>query len=333
MNGWKSTLLSRKVHRLSYSSPAGFMTEILRIATRTSPLAMWQAEHVARRLQEIHPGLQIEMVGMVTRGDKILDSPLSKIGGKGLFVKELELGMLEGSADIAVHSMKDVPMEFPAGLHLPVIMQREDPRDAFVSNRYASLDELPEGAIVGTSSLRRQTQIRACYPHLQIRDLRGNVNTRLGKLDNDEYAAIILASAGLIRLQFQSRITAYLSTEQSLPAIGQGAIGIECRQHDPRIENLLAPLRHADTATCVLAERAMNQRLNGGCQIPVAGFAELQGEQLRMRGLIGFPDGSKVYTCELIGRAADPTALGVSVAENLLQQGGHSVLASLGIHV
>ena len=309
------------------------MTEILRIATRTSPLAMWQAEHVARRLQEIHPGLQIEMVGMVTRGDKILDSPLSKIGGKGLFVKELELGMLEGSADIAVHSMKDVPMEFPAGLHLPVIMQREDPRDAFVSNRYASLDELPEGAIVGTSSLRRQTQIRACYPHLQIRDLRGNVNTRLGKLDNDEYAAIILASAGLIRLQFQSRITAYLSTEQSLPAIGQGAIGIECRQHDPRIENLLAPLRHADTATCVLAERAMNQRLNGGCQIPVAGFAELQGAQLRMRGPIGFPAGSKVYTCELIGRAADPTALGVAVAENLLQQGGHSVLASLGIHV
>lgn len=210
------------------------MTKLLRIATRTSPLAMWQAEHVASRLQALYPDLQVEMVGMVTRGDKILDSPLSKIGGKGLFVKELEVGMLEGTADIAVHSMKDVPMEFPEGLHLPVVLQREDPRDAFVSNRYQTLDELPEGAIVGTSSLRRQTQIRAKYPHLQIRDLRGNVNTRLAKLDNGDYDAIILAAAGLIRLNFQARITAYLSTEQSLPAIGQGAIGIECRQHDAR---------------------------------------------------------------------------------------------------
>lgn len=308
------------------------MADIIRIATRTSPLAMWQAEHVARRLQEIHPGLQIEMVGMVTRGDKILDSPLSKIGGKGLFVKELELGMLEGSADIAVHSMKDVPMEFPEGLHLPIIMEREDPRDAFVSNKYSNLDELPEGAVVGTSSLRRQTQIRARYPHLQIKDLRGNVNTRLSKLDNGEYDAIILAAAGLIRLEFQSRITAYLSTDQSLPAIGQGAVGIECRRNDPRVENLLAPLLHPETAVRVRTERAMNHRLNGGCQIPVAGFAELVNGALRMRGLIGFPDGSAMYTCERIGCMVDPLALGIEVAEDLLAQGGDKVLASLGIH-
>lgn len=308
------------------------MSDTIRIATRTSPLAMWQAEHVAHRLQQIHPGLQIEMVGMVTRGDKILDSPLSKIGGKGLFVKELELGMLEGSADIAVHSMKDVPMEFPEGLHLPIIMEREDPRDAFVSNRYGNLDELPENAIVGTSSLRRQTQIRARYPHLQIRDLRGNVNTRLAKLDNGEYDAIILAAAGLIRLEFQSRITAYLSTEQSLPAIGQGAVGIECRRNDLRVENLLAPLLHPETAVRVRAERAMNHRLNGGCQIPVAGFAELVDGNLRLRGLIGFPDGSALYSCEKTGCVVDPNALGIEVAENLLAQGGDKVLASLGIH-
>ena len=308
------------------------MSEIIRIATRTSPLAMWQAEHVARRLQAIHPGLQIEMVGMVTRGDKILDSPLSKIGGKGLFVKELEVGMLEGVADIAVHSMKDVPMEFPEGLHLPIILEREDPRDAFVSNHYPTLDALPKGAIVGTSSLRRQTQIRARYPHLHIKDLRGNVNTRLSKLDNGEYDAIILAAAGLIRLEFATRITAFLSTEQSLPAIGQGAVGIECRRDDPRVENLLAPLRHAETTVRVRAERAMNQRLNGGCQIPVAGFAELEDGGLRLRGLIGFPDGSSVYTCEQRGCVVDPESLGIAVAENLLAQGGDKVLASLGIH-
>ena len=309
------------------------MTKLLRIATRTSPLAMWQAEHVASRLQELYPDLQVEMVGMVTRGDKILDSPLSKIGGKGLFVKELEVGMLEGTADIAVHSMKDVPMEFPEGLHLPVVLQREDPRDAFVSNRYQTLDELPEGAIVGTSSLRRQTQIRAKYPHLQIRDLRGNVNTRLAKLDNGDYDAIILAAAGLIRLNFQARITAYLSTEQSLPAIGQGAIGIECRQHDARIENLLAPLSHEATQLCVRAERAMNQRLNGGCQIPVAGFAEIQGNELRMRGLIGYPDGSQVFYCEQMGDLNHPEALGIAIAEDLLTQGGAAVLQTLGIQI
>ena len=307
--------------------------QTLKIATRQSPLALWQAEHIRARLQELYPDLKVELVKFVTQGDKILDTPLAKIGGKGLFVKELEVGMLEGTADIAVHSMKDVPMEFPEGLHLPVVLQREDPRDAFVSNRYQTLDELPEGAIVGTSSLRRQTQIRAKYPHLQIRDLRGNVNTRLAKLDNGDYDAIILAAAGLIRLNFQARITAYLSTEQSLPAIGQGAIGIECRQHDARIENLLAPLSHEATQLCVRAERAMNQRLNGGCQIPVAGFAEIQGNELRMRGLIGYPDGSQVFYCEQMGDLNHPEALGIAIAEDLLTQGGAAVLQTLGIQI
>lgn len=307
------------------------MTDTIRIATRTSPLAMWQAEHVAARLQALNPDLQVEMVGMKTKGDKILNSPLSKIGGKGLFVKELEVGMLEGKADIAVHSMKDVPMEFPEGLHLPVIMEREDPRDAFVSNNYKHLSELPDGAIVGTSSLRRQTQIRAAYPKLEIKDLRGNVNTRLSKLDNGEYDAIILAAAGLIRLEFKERITAYLSTEESLPAMGQGAVGIECRQNDPRVEDMLAPLVHDTTSIRVRAERAMNNHLNGGCQIPVAGFAEIDGDVLNMRGLIGYPDGSEVFRSEMTGSLDDPEALGIAMAEDLLQQGGDKVMASLGI--
>ena len=308
------------------------MTNSLRIATRTSPLALWQAEHVARLLREHHPSLQVELVGMTTRGDKILDSPLSKIGGKGLFVKELELGMLEGTADIAVHSMKDVPMEFPEGLHLPVIMEREDPRDAFVSNTYQSLDELPHGAVVGTCSLRRQTQLLARYPHLKTKDLRGNINTRLAKLDQGDYDAIILAAAGLIRMNFESRIITFLTPEQSLPACGQGAIGIECRMHDERVNRLLAPLLHPETALRVRVERAMNQRLNGGCQVPVAGFAELQGEQIRMRGLLGYPDGSALFTSEKIGSIQNPEALGQAVAEELLAQGGQQILQTLGLH-
>ncbi len=308
------------------------MTETIRIATRTSPLAMWQAEHVARRLTELHSGLRVELVGMTTRGDKILDSPLSRIGGKGLFVKELEVGMLEGSADIAVHSMKDVPMEFPEGLHLAVIMEREDPRDAFVSNTYASLEALPEGAVIGTCSLRRQMQLLARYPTLKTKDLRGNINTRLAKLDAGEYDAIILAAAGLIRMDFQPRITHYLSPEQSLPAVGQGAIGIECRQGDTRVEQLLAPLVDADTFIRVRAERAMNQRLNGGCQVPIAGFAELDGDTLRMRGLLGYPDGSALFTAEQLGSRHAPEALGIAIADSLLQQGGEKILHTLGIH-
>lgn len=307
------------------------MAEIIRIATRTSPLALWQAEHVAAQLTALHSDLQVELVGMTTRGDKILDSPLSRIGGKGLFVKELEVGMLEGIADIAVHSMKDVPMEFPEGLHLAVIMEREDPRDAFVSNTYSSLAELPAGAVVGTCSLRRQMQLLARYPHLKTKDLRGNINTRLAKLDNGEYDAIILAAAGLIRMKFEARITAYLSPEQSLPAVGQGAIGIECRVNDPRVESLLAPLIHPETLLRVRAERAMNQRLNGGCQVPIAGFAELEGEQLRMRGLLGYPDGSALFRAELVGSIHQPEALGVAIAESLLAQGGGKILSVLGL--
>ena len=241
--------------------------------------------------------------------------------------------MLEGTADIAVHSMKDVPMAFPEGLHLPVILEREDPTDAFVSNTYASIDELPQGARVGTCSLRRQTQIREYRPDLKILDLRGNVNTRLAKLDNDEYDAIILASAGLIRLGFQDRIRQGISSDQSLPAIGQGAVGIECRVDDERVNSLLAPLIHAETDIRVRAERALNSRLNGGCQVPVAGFAELQGDQIRLRGLIGYPDGSTVYRSEKVGATADAEALGVAVAEDLLDQGGRAVLESIGIHV
>lgn len=309
------------------------MSNILRIATRKSALALWQAEHVASRLKQIHPELQVELVGMMTRGDIILDTPLAKVGGKGLFVKELETGMLEGVADIAVHSMKDVPMAFPDGLHLPVIMEREDPTDAFVSNTYESIDALPLNARVGTCSLRRQTQIREYRPDLQILDLRGNVNTRLAKLDNDEYDAIILASAGLIRLGFQDRIRQGISTEQSLPAIGQGAVGIECRSDDPRVNALLAPLTHEETSIRVRAERALNNRLNGGCQVPVAGFAELKGDQLYLRGLIGFPDGSTIYRAEMTGSVNDAEAIGVAVAEDLLAQGGRNVLESIGIHV
>ncbi|WP_298608124.1 hydroxymethylbilane synthase [uncultured Thiothrix sp.] len=307
------------------------MAEIIRIATRTSPLALWQAEHVAARLQALHSDLQVELVGMTTRGDKILDSPLSRIGGKGLFVKELEVGMLEGSADMAVHSMKDVPMEFPEGLHLAVIMEREDPRDAFVSNHYQSLDELPEGAVIGTCSLRRQMQLLARYPQLKTKDLRGNINTRLAKLDNGEYDAIILAAAGLIRMQFAARITSYLSPEQSLPAVGQGAIGIECRVNDPRIQELLAPLIHPATLIRVRAERAMNHRLHGGCQVPIAGFAELQDGELRMRGLLGYPDGSALFRAEAVGDPHNPEALGISIADSLLAQGGDKILSVLGI--
>ncbi|MDD1607759.1 MAG: hydroxymethylbilane synthase, partial [Methylococcaceae bacterium] len=253
--------------------------KIIRIATRQSPLALWQAEHVAARLEQIFPQVKTELVKMVTRGDKILDAPLAKIGGKGLFVKELEQGMLEGSADIAVHSMKDVPVEFPEGLHLAAILTREDPSDAFVSNQYASFADLPANARIGTSSLRRQCQIKERYPNAEIISLRGNVNTRLAKLDAGDYDAIILASAGLKRLGMANRITQCLDTAVSLPACGQGAIGIECRVDDVEINEILSALHDNDTGLCVSAERAMNARLNGGCQVPIAGFAELQNNQ------------------------------------------------------
>lgn len=307
------------------------MSNIIRIATRKSPLALWQAEEVSRLLKQFHPELTIELVTMTTQGDKILDTPLAKIGGKGLFVKELEVGMLEGTADIAVHSMKDVPMAFPDGLHLAVILEREDPSDAFVSNTFERFSDLPQNAKVGTCSLRRQTQIKEARPDIEILDLRGNVNTRLSKLDNGDYDAIILASAGLKRLGFEERIKQSISAEQSLPAIGQGAIGIECRSDDERVNRLLEPLNHPETALRVKAERAQNTRLNGGCQIPIGGYAELIDDKIRLRGLIGFPDGSKIFRSEKQAPFDQAEALGIAVAEDLLSQGGDKVLEQLGI--
>jgi len=301
----------------------------VKIATRQSPLALWQAEYVAARLEQAHPGIKTELVKMVTKGDKILDAPLAKIGGKGLFVKELEQGMLEGAADIAVHSMKDVPVEFPEGLHLAVILPREDPRDAFVSNHYKSLEDLPENAKIGTSSLRRQCQIAERFPKAEILSLRGNVNTRLGKLDAGEYDAIILAAAGLIRLGFTDRITQTLDSSVSLPAIGQGAVGIECRSDDDEINALLAPLADEDSTIRVSAERAMNERLNGGCQVPIAGFAELQDGKLFMRGLVGKPDGSIIYRVEKTGAIEDAAMIGEAIADELLQSGAGKVLSEL----
>ncbi|HEX5638087.1 MAG TPA: hydroxymethylbilane synthase [Gammaproteobacteria bacterium] len=308
------------------------MSKLIRIATRKSPLALWQAEEVARQLTLHHPDIKIEYIKMTTKGDKILDAPLAKVGGKGLFVKELEQGLLDGTADIAVHSMKDVPMDFPPGLFLPIIMEREDPRDAFVSNHYATLADLPADARIGTSSLRRQLQIRAVMPKAKMLDLRGNVNSRLQKLDNGDYDAIILAAAGLIRLGFADRIRSHIPAEQSLPAIGQGAVGIECREHDHRILALLAPLNHPPTHTRLTAERAMNHRLNGGCQVPIAGYAELVApDQIWLRGLVGRPDGSQVVRNEIRGPAKDAATLGNTLAENLLAQGAETILKDLGM--
>lgn len=301
----------------------------LRIATRKSPLALWQANEVARQLQDLHPTLGVELVTMTTRGDKILDTPLNKVGGKGLFVKELEQGLLDGRADIAVHSMKDVPWDFPEGLHLPVIMQREDPSDAFVSNDYRELAALPAGACVGTSSLRRQAQVSARFPHLKILPLRGNVGTRLQKLDAGEFQAIILASAGLKRLGLANRIRNPLRYADCLPAIGQGAIGIECRLGDNDTERLIMPLRHPDTETCVRAERALNFRLHGGCQVPVAGYAELERPgHLWLRGLVGDPSGDPLIFSEIRGPAGQADELGGRLADDLLDRGADKILAS-----
>ena len=305
------------------------MSRQIRIATRKSALALWQAEYVKARLEAAHPGLTVTLVPMVSRGDKLLDAPLAKIGGKGLFVKELETALLEDEADIAVHSMKDVPMDFPAGLGLYCICEREDPRDAFVSNTYASLDVLPAGSVVGTSSLRRQAQLLARRPDLEIRFLRGNVNTRLAKLDAGEYDAIILAAAGLIRLGFEARIRDFISAEDSLPAGGQGAVGIECRSADAEVHALLAPLHHADTADRVNAERALNKRLNGGCQVPIACYALLEGGELWLRGLVGQPDGGELLRAEARAPRAAAETLGVQVAEALLAQGAARILAAV----
>ncbi len=302
------------------------LDKIFRIATRQSPLALWQAHYVQQRLMAAHPGLRVELVPMVTKGDVILDTPLAKVGGKGLFVKELELAMLENRADLAVHSMKDVPVAFPEGLGLVTICEREDPRDAFVSNHYDSLDELPQGAVVGTSSLRRQSQISERRPDLVIRSLRGNVGTRLSKLDAGEYDAIILATAGLKRLELEARIRQPLPAEISLPAVGQGAVGIECRLDDSELIGLLQALNHDDTAVCVKAERAMNTRLEGGCQVPIGSFALLEGDELWLRGLVGAPDGSVMVRGERRGPRAEAEAMGISLAEELLGKGARDIL-------
>ncbi|AVT60705.1 hydroxymethylbilane synthase [Pectobacterium versatile] len=305
------------------------LANIIRIATRQSPLALWQAQYVQQCLNHLYPDLHVELVPMVTRGDIILDTPLAKVGGKGLFVKELELALLEGRADIAVHSMKDVPVEFPDGLGLTTICERDDPRDAFVSNHYDSLEQLPEGSCVGTSSLRRQCQLRARRPDLVIRDLRGNVGTRLSKLDNGEYDAIILAVAGLKRLGLEERIRCPLSPEESLPAVGQGAIGIECRLDDEHVRQLLAPLNHPATAARVLAERAMNVRLEGGCQVPIGSYAELEGDTLWLRALVGAPDGSQMIVGERRGSVSDAEQLGIALAEELLAKGASAILQAV----
>lgn len=305
------------------------MLREIRIATRKSALALWQAEHVKARLEQAHPGLSVSLVPMVSRGDKLLDAPLAKIGGKGLFVKELETALLENEADIAVHSMKDVPMDFPEGLGLFCICEREDPRDAFVSNHFESIDALPAGSVVGTSSLRRQAQLLARRPDLKIQFLRGNVNTRLAKLDAGEYDAIILAAAGLIRLGFESRIRDSIGAEHSLPAGGQGAVGIECRVADSELRALLAPLNHPETASRVTAERALNKHLNGGCQVPIACYAIHEGEQLWLRGLVGEPDGSRLLRAEQRAAVEDAERLGIEVAEALLAQGAGEILKAI----
>ncbi|MGL5038132.1 MAG: hydroxymethylbilane synthase [Aeromonas sp.] len=304
-------------------------TRTLKIATRKSPLALWQANFVKDQLEALHPELQVELVPMSTQGDKILDTPLAKVGGKGLFVKELETAILDGRADIAVHSMKDVPVEFPAGLGLHTICEREDPRDAFVSNHFTGIDALPQGAVIGTSSLRRQCQLRAARPDLVIKDLRGNVNTRLAKLDAGDYDAIILAAAGLKRLAMAHRITAFIEPEQSLPANGQGAVGIECRLDDVELHALLAPLEHPHTRVQVLTERAMNRALQGGCQVPIGAYALIEGEQIWLRGLVGSPDGTQMIRDEIRGPLCEGEALGEQLAHRLLAAGADNILAKI----
>ncbi|HIG91315.1 MAG TPA: hydroxymethylbilane synthase [Methylococcaceae bacterium] len=303
--------------------------QLIRIATRNSPLALWQANYIAEQLRRIHPGLKTELIKMTTLGDKILDAPLAKIGGKGLFVKELEQGLLEGRADIAVHSMKDVPVDFPEGLELKVILAREDPCDALVSNHYRCLDDLPSDARIGTSSLRRQSQITQAIPGCQILPLRGNVNTRLAKLDTGQFDAIILAAAGLKRLAMADRIRQIIPTSISLPAVGQGALGIECRVGDDRIADVINVLHDNETQQCVIAERAMNERLEGGCQVPIAGFARFQDGGLFMQGLVGTPNGQQIIRAQRQGLVDQAKVIGYEIAEELLAKGAKKILQAI----
>lgn len=305
------------------------MMKILKIATRQSPLAMWQAEHIRDRLEQLHPQIKVELVTFVTQGDKILDTPLAKIGGKGLFVKELEAALLDGRADLAVHSMKDVPMHLPEGLELAVICEREDPFDAFVSNQYAKFEDLPQGAKLGTSSLRRKCQVLKQRPDLEVIDLRGNVGTRLSKLDAGQYDAIILASSGLKRLGLQERIRHTLDATVSLPAVGQGALGLECRANDQEVLDLIMPLMHYDTNVCVRAERAFNAYLEGGCQVPIAGYATLDGQTIHLEGRVGSADGQTLLVQQVQGTTAQAEELGVTLAKALLDLGAGDLLKAL----
>ncbi|MCS5590105.1 MAG: hydroxymethylbilane synthase [Candidatus Thioglobus sp.] len=302
------------------------MNKTLKIATRKSPLALWQAEHVKARLEHHHPGLKVELVKMTTKGDQILNSPLSKIGGKGLFIKELEVGIMEGVADIAVHSMKDVPYEIPPGFELGAILKRENPFDAFVSNNFDNINDLPQGAKVGTCSMRRIVQLKATRPDLAILDLRGNVNTRLKKLDDGEYDAIILACAGLIRLEFEDRIKQQIPAEQSLPAVGQGAVGIEIRENDQEILDLITPLIDTETSYRVTCERAMNARLEGGCSVPIAGYSTIDGAQITLTGLVGNVDTGVILKEQVSGSINEAEKLGVTLADKLISLGAKDIL-------
>lgn len=302
------------------------------IASRESALALWQARHIQARLQALYPSTLVEILGMTTTGDQILDSPLSRIGGKGLFVKELENALADGRADLAVHSMKDVPMHLPEGFALVATGEREDPRDAFVSNQYARLEDLPEGSIVGTSSLRRQSQLQARFPGLKIESLRGNLQTRLRKLDEGQYAAIILAAAGLIRLELGQRIRQFIAPEDSIPAVGQGALGIEINAARQDLIEILAPLNHTDTQQCVEAERGFSRALAGSCTVPLGAYAVKEGEHLRMTGFVASVDGKQLLRETVTGPASDAESLGQQLANQLRARGADSILAALDGH-
>lgn len=299
------------------------------IASRESALAMWQAKHIQSTLQQLYPETTVEILGMTTTGDQILDSPLSRIGGKGLFVKELEQALADGRADLAVHSMKDVPMHLPEGFMLAAIGEREDARDAFVSNQYKSLEELPQGAIVGTSSLRRQSQLQAMFPYLVIESLRGNLQTRLRKLDEGQYAAIILAAAGLIRLGLEAQITQFIPTTSSIPAVGQGALGIEINASRQDLLKVLAPLNHAETAASVEAERGMSRALAGSCTVPLGAYAEVLGNTIKMTGFVASVNGAQMIKQTVTGSINDPESLGKLLAQKLTELGADKILAEL----
>ncbi len=328
---WRNRIYNLKIQKklMNQVYQAQVAPARLVIVSRESALAMWQAEYIRNQLRALYQQTEVSILGMTTQGDQILDVTLSKIGGKGLFVKELETALEDGRADIAVHSLKDVPMHLPRGFMLACVGMREDARDAFVSNRYANLEALPLGSVVGTSSLRRESQLRARFPHLKIESLRGNVQTRLSKLDADRYDAIILAAAGLKRLGLGNRIRDLIAPESSLPAVGQGALGIECLSSRLDLEVLLRPLHHAETAACVQAERALSRALAGSCQVPLGGFAEMCGSDLRLRGFVGSPDGKRMAYAELRGVSTDPEALGNAVAQALRAQGADDILAAL----